>query len=357
MKLNHTWKLSIILAATGLVISYLRQRKQIKDGSKSKLDQKELEKSILIGATIGGLTGLLSDHLSESDLGDMDHNEVCAYLQNLKVENPFEEDDALLKEKAEDIKTLLFQEFNDKLEFSPADHGSHLHDTALQGISDRDILMCFKHESSPDLLAPVEWVEEFLNEVLADDDSLNKIRRQKHSIGLIFNINGQERNIDVVVSRRTRNKQKKEYNIYRRPINWGEKESRVKFNPSIQADLGIYSSQKAQAIYYLKYLAKSQGLPLKSSYIKELCKKAIDETAPKIPKRLDKLILHVMAYTRDNLPYLRIKSSDNTNNILSDSLSNYQKEQTIKKLEKWILQIEKQPAYFTKLFPNINDFN
>lgn len=71
-------------------------------------------------------------------------------------------------------------------------------------------------------------------------------------------------------------------------------------NPHKQASFGPNAAAKANVVSLLKVLKVSEGMPLKSVFLKELTKDAFKKHRGRIPKEVDKQLIFTMEYIRDN---------------------------------------------------------
>lgn len=340
----------------GLIINGIEQWAKIKDEDEEqdKFDFLQFfgtgAKGAAIGfgasATIVGIRYLFYlEELDEEDFEEIEH------LENVLSSYKLDEIDQATLKKGFFIKNEIYSYFKEVLLGKPKFQGSMQQRTALSGISDLDILVRFKKTSFPTLEEMYCSVLEYFKENF-QDSFLVEIRPQKKSIGLIYNILGEQVCIDIVPARRTNfERGNNEYNLYENPSGLFGKPSRVKMNPNKQANFGSHSAAKANIVRLLKVLKEKEGLPLKSVLIKELTKLAFDSHKRKFPERLDKQLLLALEYIRDNIEHKKVISCDNSNNILSDSLTKNQKRKVANAFNYIINDLEENPTNFKWYFP------
>jgi hypothetical protein len=343
-----------ISAGLGLLINGLNQRKKIINDPDKEFDFDEFLKSGLLLGIGGGLSAIfflfLQSLNDKKKIDKEDFNEVL-YLKNVLSSFQLDEVDKATIAKGFEIRKALYDNFKDLLLGKPTYQGSIPQGTALSGLSDLDIRVGFKKTSFATLEEMYFTVLDYFENDF-QDAQLIEVRQQKRSIGLIYNLLDAEVCIDVVPGRRTNFiKGGNEYNLFENANGLFDKPSRIKMNPHKQADLGrnAYSVSKITAL--LKVLNEKEELPMKSVLIKELTKYAFDWNKGRLPRRIDRQLLMVMGYIRDNIETKIVFAPDNKNLILSDLLSSTQKTGIADHLDFIIQDVEKNPANFQIYFP------
>lgn len=356
MKKNEKIVLSAVTisAGLGLLINGLKQREKIITSPGKKFDFDEFLKSGLIWGIGGGLSAILFlflQSLSEENEIDKEDFDEVAYLKNVLSSFQLDEVDKATIAKGFEIKKALYANFKDLLLGKPTYQGSIPQGTALSGLSDLDIRVGFKKTSFSTLEEMYFTVLEYFENEF-QDKQLIKVRQQKRSIGLIYNLLDTEVCIDVVPGRRTNFiKGGNEYNLFENANGLFDKPSRIKMNPHKQADLGKNAFSVSKITALLKVLNEKEELQMKSILIKELTKSAFEWNKGRLPRRIDKQLLMVMVYIRDNIERKIVFAPDNKNLTLSDSLSSSKKKGIADHLDFIIQDIEKNPANFQIYFP------
>jgi len=190
------------------------------------------------------------------------------------------------------------------------------------------------------------------NEYSNIDTNYKGYRLQPKSIGLFFKINGEEKRIDVVLARKSNNDpDKNDYNILVRKKGWFSDDTYTKMNLNQQSNLGKNAYAKADVIKWIKLYKDQMGLPIKPVIIRELTKNAFNENAWNLPVTPDEQLVMTLEYIKDNIETKRIIAPDNTNNILSDLLSQNEKRQIAKKIDNLLSEIEDNPTILKKYIP------
>ena len=343
-----------IFAGLGLVLSGIKQRESMNNDPDKRFDFDEFLKAGFLWGIGGGIGSAILLFLvslgEEKEIDQEDFNEVT-YLKNVLSSFKMDEVDKATISKGFEIRKALHNNFKDLLLGKPTYQGSIPQGTALSGISDLDIRVGFKKTSFPTLEEMYFTVLEYFENEF-EDAQLVEVRQQKRSIGLIYNLLGTEVCIDVVPGRRTNFiKGGNEYNLFENANGLFDKPSRIKMNPHKQADLGRNSFSVSKITALLKVLNEKEELPMKSVLIKELTKSAFEWNRGRLPKRIDRQLLMVMGYIRDNIESKIVFAPDNKNIVLSNLLSNTQKRNVADHLDFIIQDVEKNPANFQIYFP------
>lgn len=276
----------------------------------------EFFKAFRKGALVGGASGLV--------LGAIRDNEMTKILMatggtagfiNKALYN-YTDDDVTLPKKAQKIQKKLHREFKEYLSEYPSINGSFIKGTAIQN-SDIDIQVKFNKKVG-NIQDVRNKVEDFLTDSFYDHKLLN-IRSQNHSVGLVFDIKGEKKRIDIVPMREIENGKGDTY-LYSSKNN-----SIKKTNAKIQIGKLKFTEKQKQIIKLLKGWKLDNGLQFPSILIEHIVKKAFIGNS--VPRRIDKGLLFIIEYIANNITYLRIVDPANSNNIISDSLSyNYKVE-------------------------------
>ncbi|MCB9323514.1 MAG: hypothetical protein H6571_07205 [Lewinellaceae bacterium] len=350
--------LTIASGVAGLIINGLEQWTKIQNGEQEKFDFVQFLGTGVKGAAIGFGVSVtiigISSLFSPEELDEEDFDEI-EYLEGVLASYKLDSVDQATMKKGFSIKNKIYNTFKGMLLGKPKFQGSIPQGTALSGISDLDILIKFKKNSFSSLeemyLTTLNYFKENFQ-----DSSLIEVRPQRRSIGLIFNILGEQVCIDVVPARRTNFKKGgNDYNLYENPSGLFGKPSRVKMNPHKQAYFGAQEKAKANVVSLLKVLKVKEEMPLKPVLIKELILAAFSSHNGRIPQEINKRVVLSLEYIRDNIEHKRVVSPDNSNNVLSDSLTRNEKRRVANTLDSIILDIKEFPSNLKYYFPQRED--
>lgn len=265
------------------------------------------------------------------------------------------------KEKRDEIKEALETEFNSKI-YSPFNSGSFGKHTAINTKFDLDIVAPFKKDS-------FSTIEDMFNEVYDflfkkyHYTGLAEVRKQKVSIGVIFNTDedGDQISIDVVPGRELSQDtylKEKDLNIYFNEDKWGfSKGSYMKTNIQAQIDHIKGKDSERKVIRLLKIWKNSNGEDFKSFMLELISIKAFDKST--IEGNLWDKLKGVMAYVRDNVTNdsFTLKDPGNSNNDVIQTLSSSQRQHLSNRMRVIIDNIEANAENIKSYFPINEEFD
>jgi hypothetical protein len=221
-----------------------------------------------------------------------------------------------LSSKAIKIEEFIFSNFNQKLGGAIVRIGSTEENTALADDFDIDLCVPF---------APFSFssTESMYNELYYSikanfkDYDLIKIRTQKKSIGLIFDLEGGNYKIDVVPFKLTAKKGNNSSGYLHINNN-----SLIKSDSYTKTDIvrlkGTKLSPTQQKIHVaIKNWKRKFNVPLSSHLAKHLIIETYKLNQGSIPSDFTKKLIMVIRHINDQILFTRIVSSENTNNVLT----------------------------------------
>jgi len=284
--------------------------------------------------------------------------------------------------KKNQVKDALNEKFSDDKASNCIDSGSYAKRTAINTKFDIDCCIPFrKKEKEGDkgyssLADMFDDVYKYLrNEYTEDDDDIEKedVRKQKVSIGLRFDIDGEEFEMDVVPGReRPSNNDYSNNNtdlsLYIHPTNRSKKETdenrtRIKTNIKKHLDLlsgsnRVHERKVAKLLKVWKTERKNQnGGKLIKSFMMELYTKEAFDNADEIPNGLWEKVKMVMNHIIDNITENDLLDPANSSNIISDAMSNTAKSDTKSDMKKTIKDIDDDSDMIKEYFPINDDYD
>jgi len=361
MKNNRTREISkggIYGGSIALLLNVIYQWNAIKEDPNLDFDLNSVIKSTLQGAVIGAsITSFWLLIISLFESGDIDESDIdeVTYLSSVVTSCKMDNFDQKTLRKSLRIKKALKKRYHSEILGRPTHQGSVKQKTSVTKISDFDIRISFKKTSFRTLEEMYYSVLDYFRYEFEDTD-LIKVRKQRRSIGLIYNIDGEKTCIDVVPGRRTDvRKGGNEYHLYENPENIFGNASRIKMNPYKQEDFGDNVNDKREIIKLLKILREKKDVPMKSILIKELTKKALENINYFNSTIIGNLKI-TLKYIIDNIETIRIVSPDNTNNVISELMSNREKTESKEILKDVLNNIENDPRCLREYFPSMDLF-
>lgn len=276
------------------------------------------------------------------------------------------------------VKKALNEKFSDEKASNAIDSGSYAKHTAINTKFDIDCCMPFRKKEKDEekgfssLEGMFDEVYKYLkNEYTEDDDDITKedVRKQKVSIGMKFDIDGEEFDLDVVPGRERpeHNDSNTDLSLHIHPPNRSKKEvdnnrTRIKTNIKKHVELlgGTERTHERKITKLLKVWKterKNQnGGKLIKSFMMELYTKEAFDEADEIPSGLWKKVKMVMNYIIDNITENDLVDPANSTNVVSDSMSDTAKSDTKRDMKKTIKEVDEDSDKIRNYFP-INEDN
>jgi len=284
-------------------------------------------------------------------------------------------------EKKNKVKDALNKKFSDQKASNSIDSGSYAKNTAINTKFDIDCCIPFKKKTPGNndekgfesLSEMFDEVYKYLkNEYTEEDNDLSKdnVRKQKVSIGLKFDIDGEEFDMDVVPGRERPNNN--DYNdsntdlsLYINPSNRSKKEEdegKTRIKTNIKTHIGLLNGAdrtherkvtKLLKVWKTERKNKNGGKLIKSFMMELYTKEAFDNT-DEIPSGLWEKTKLVMNHIIDNIETTDLVDPANSSNIISDSMSDTAKTQTKRDMKNTLKDVENDSDKIKEYFP-IND--
>lgn len=269
-------------------------------------------------------------------------------------------DDLLSKynKKRDEIKEALEGKYTDRI-YNPFNSGSYAKHTAINIKFDLDIVVPFKRDSFGTLEVMYDDVYEFLKEKYK---GIAEVRKQKVSIGVLFpaDKDGDVINIDIVPGRET---QVNDY-LSSRNLNLFFNEGIGNYTPNTYLKTNIHSQidhikgkdAERKIIRLLKIWKISNGKKYKSFFLELITIKAFNQE--NISGNLWEMLKAVLNYIKDNVSKdgFTLVDPGNSNNIVSDSLTQYEKTILASEVEFILDNIARNDDNIKGYFPTNEDF-
>jgi len=315
--------------------------------TKKKFDWGQLAFAATKGAVFGGAGGFVLGSIRDKKMTHVfsKFGSVPNYLH--KSLHYYKDDNTLLLDKAEQVKAKLNQKFKSDLAITPKFHGSIAKGTSIYG-SDIDIQLQFKKDFGT--LADVYYkVSDYVFDEFKDV-KLESVREQKHSIGLEFKIKDELKRIDIVPTRQIDNGSN-DTCLFVNKTGFFEKPTYKKTNAQKQLSFLNFNYREKRIVRLLKVWKTENNLKIKSIHLEWLAKKAFQQIA--ISNNIEKALKDVTHFIASNIEYLRIVDPANSNNIISDTLSNEEKSTISRFCFKMITDITKDKRNIIDYFPSL----
>ncbi|MAC94213.1 MAG: hypothetical protein CMC96_01795 [Flavobacteriales bacterium] len=341
-----------LIGAIGfLTFNLFNQLTKNNDNPNFKFDWKDFlisgGKGALIGGTAGAFIGGVKDTKNSMEEPLNTSSILRMAVHNMKL-NKLDQSFRELSNKAKKITCLISSNFQNKLGGHIVRIGSTEDNTALAEDYDIDISIPFAPKSFSSTSVMYDELYNFIEEKFNDPD-LIKIRAQKKSIGLLFEINGEYYKIDIVPYKLSQSKGNKSKGYL-----FVNNDSLFQRNSYTKTDIsslkGITLSPVQQKIHIaLKTWKRNFDIPISSHLIKILLLDAYKSNKGKIPRSFTDKLLMVMLHIRNEIHYKRIVSVENTNNVLTD-INDSIKNRISKSCDKVLDDYEYQPNSILNYF-------
>lgn len=341
---------ALIGLAAKLLINGIKQYQRMEENPEEKFDWGEflLEggKGTLIGGGIGFGVGAIADEINIHQEPINTDEYLNGFVSSIQINRNFKSYKAR-ERKCNEIISFLEKEFSEELSATPFIWGSNAKGTAIDDNYDFDIFTRFRRNSFS--------IEEMHNETYHlfnndyTDKALNNVRKQEKSIGLIFNIYGEEVKIDIVPQRdRNDDPNDTSGNLYVKRKNWFSEPSYTKTDVGLQATEKLTPTHK-KLIMILKKWKNDNGVPISSYMIQIFVLRAYMTNKHHIPKKLTDKLLMVVEFIYWNIDIARLVSIENTNNVVND-ISDSDKATIKREMKRIMERVEYQPNSIQNIF-------
>jgi hypothetical protein len=185
-----------------------------------------------------------------------------------------------------------------------------------------------------------------------DDDDVTKVRAQKVSTGLTFSVDGETLAFDVTPGREP-NDDKEDNDIFIYINNDEAQSTRKKTNIFKQIEHIKGKDKERDCIKQLKVWKHVHKFDIKSFFVELLVIKAFEkadidsESKESFWNRLEK----TMTFIRDNIKTIQLIDPGNSNNVVSDTLSDEEKDNLKDEMDTILKKIEKDETKIKHYFP------
>jgi hypothetical protein len=280
--------------------------------------------------------------------------------------------------KKNDIKSALNQKFSKEKASNSIDSGSYAKYTAINKKFDIDCCIPFLKKEPNTNQNGFEKLEDMFEAVYDyfkneyEDKDLADVRKQRVSIGLLFKIDGEDFNMDVVPGRErpsnsVYNDTNTDLSLYINSRSTKEEEKgSTKVKTNIKKHVGLLQGEERKHERKVAKLLKvwkterkvQKGGKLIKSFMMELyTKESFDNNSDKIPFGLWEKVKMVMNHIIDNIESNNLVDPANLSNIISDAMSNSAKSSTKSDMKKAIKEIDEDSDKIKEYFPINEDYN
>ena len=260
-------------------------------------------------------------------------------------------------DKREVVKDALAEKFKNQIVTRAINSGSYAKHDAINTKFDLDVCQPFKRNAFDTLDEMADAVFDFFNEEFEDDDLVAyATRKQRVSTGITFVIDGDEIQMDIVPGREL---SAEDYldthrlNLYVRP-KLLEPASTTQTNIQKHIDLVKGKSAEREIIRLLKVWKSNKNKKRVKSFFVELITIKAFEKCFDIPTDIWEKLEMVLEYIRDNIQTIRLEDPANSNNVVSDTMTDSEKEDLHLDIKQMLEMIESSADNLKSYFP-VND--
>lgn len=337
---------ALILGLGNAALNAFKQLDKIDSDPNKEFDWGELFGAALKGGAVGAAGGFAIGAIADHQNSLEEPLDTDAFLFSVVNTIRLNKNDAAyrnLDEKADKLIELLKLEIGDLLAGEPMRIGSTESGTALADNFDIDICLPFKPGSFMSTGEMFSYVNNCLEKLVGKQSIVEK-RDQKKSIGIILELRGTRRKIDIVPYKLTASKGNKTSGyLY---VNDPDNPSYTKTDIHALKSLKLTETQK-KIVVVLKHWKQKYDLPLSSHLLQNFVIDAYKRNY--VPKKFTEKVMMVLEHIRDNMDVAVIRSIENTNNILTD-ISASKKAEVVKACKAVIEDYEYQPNSVMDIF-------
>lgn len=262
-------------------------------------------------------------------------------------------------EKREIVKDALVERFKDQIVTRAINSGSYAKHDAINIKFDLDVCQPFKRNSFDTLEEMADAVFNFFNDEFEDDDLVKyKTRKQRVSTGITFVIDGDEIQMDIVPGRELNADDYVEtnrLNLYVRP-KLLQVASTTQTNIQKHIDLVKGKNSERSIIRLLKVWKTNKNNTRVKSFFVELITIKAFEKCTNIPSGIWEQLEMVLAFIRDNVKTIRLEDPANSNNVVSDTMTDSEKENLHWDMKLMLESIASSADNLKSYFPVNDDF-
>jgi hypothetical protein len=261
------------------------------------------------------------------------------------------------KKKRDEVKDALAEKFKDEIVTRAINSGSYAKHDAINIKYDLDLCQPFKRNSFDTLEDMADAVYNYFNDEYEDDDLVKyKTRKQRVSTGITFVVDGDEIQMDIVPGRELIKDDYAEtnrLNLYVRPKLLQEASS-TQTNIQKHIDLIKGKNDERNIIRLLKIWKVNKSKDRVKSFLVELITIRAFDNCSDIPTDQWGKLKMVMEYIRDNIKTIRLEDPANSNNVVSDTMTDSEKNNFSYDMELMLDHIEAN-ADNLKIYFAVND--
>ncbi len=298
-------------------LNAIKQLSAMKEGDTFNWEQFAV--AFLKGGTVGGTGGFLIGACEDYYNENQTPLNTAAILHQSVADIRLQRNDhqyVSLQKKSDWIKEVLRSEYADKLKIDPFAFGSTEKNTALHDHFDIDLCVMF----NPRSFVSTEAASNDLYETFKKYEGIRgieKVRKQRKSVGLLFTINGTPRRIDLLPLKASYKGKNNGAGYIHVRGNWLTPGSRMKTDVLLQNGISLSPVQQKLVLLVKKWKNDLQ-LPISSHLITYVVLDLYACNRGQMHGTLADKLIRLMEHIESYIETMRLTTIENSNNVLTD---------------------------------------
>lgn len=342
-KTSYTIKGALWTGAGNALLNIFRQVSEIGINPQQKFELLRVLSAFGKGSLLGGAAGLglgaVRDYQNAKIIPVNTDKKIRMVVERVKL-NPLSPAHLNLSSKADFIAAELGFEFGEALKRPPVKMGSCVHGTALKKQSDIDLALLFKpmaFASTADMYHTVKcYLENNMQRL-----KIVSVATQKKSLAAHMVINGQASKIDIVPCKLTKGRRTSGYLYKNKPGMFFDDTGYTKTDIPL-LNKNMLSTAQKEVLIAMKQWKNLYDVPISSHLLQNMILDTYACNKGNIPYGISEKIIMVMDHISQNLEYVRLRSVENSNNVLT-KMNDSDKRAIVKACEKVVNDYNYQP--------------
>ena len=342
---------AIILGLGNGFLNLVQQWDEMNKNPNLKFKWVELFTSLGRGAIAGGSIGFGVGWVLDYQNSKQRPIDINSHLNNRSRQIMLSKSDRQfinLQKSVNKISKAFSQYFGDKIKGELIPHGSTEKGTALNYSFDIDIAVPFYPKSFLNNEDMYGQVYRYFDNRIGESGIID-IRKQRRSIGVCILVDDSEYWVDFAPYKLSKKDGSSGY-LYVNRKGFLIDNSTIQKTDLTKLKKNTFSNVQKRIIVLLKEWKRRNYLPLPSHFLEHLVKDAYRVNNGRLPNSIEKKMIMVLKHMADKLHIININGDENTNNVISNSIDEYEKQIVIDACKKAIQEYEYQPNSLVKNF-------
>lgn len=247
------------------------------------------------------------------------------------------------------IKETIEQHYKGAI-YNPLNSGSYAKKTAINTNFDLDLAIPFTKSSAGTLAEMYADMHDLMLDLKGKDDyPITQVTQQRRSINLLLNVNNVELDIDIVPGRELQDGAYEDN--YKLNLYDSKAGTYILTNIKAHNDLLSGKSLEREVIKLLKVWKTTHKVDMKSFLVELMVLQAFEKDSTLANKKLYERLKGGMLYIANNIETIKLNDPANSNNCVSDTLEETEKEAIREQFETIIDAIDNDENKIASYFP------